>query len=372
MSKAIDETLPIIERRALGWCALGAVVAILWITLPVGVGILLGTLVAFSLQPLYERIRERTGRAGTAALITEVLAGVMTFGSIAGLVFLFVMRGAALVHELVDVLSPGGSANRVTDKLAPLLDRLGMTPDELVAKLRDAATEIASRAAAIAEGILAETASMLLALFFAMMTLNLMLRNWRAISQRAQEVLPLRPDYTRDLFDEFRRVGRTTLLGTVVTGIAQGVFATIGFLLAGVPEPVFFGAATAVASLIPAVGTLLVWVPAGIILILAGRVTAGIVDLAWGAAVIVGVSDYVIRPRLVGGKESTPTMVTFAALFGGVEVFSLKGLILGPVIMSLAIAVLRLYAREAASRRSAYDRGLSPEEAARVSPSAPP
>ena len=63
-------------------------------------------------------------------------------------------------------------------------------------------------------------------------------------------------------------------------------------------------------------------------------------------------SDYVIRPRLVGGGGHLPALVTFAALLGGVQVFGLKGLIVGPVLMSLAVAVLRLYATEARKRRS--------------------
>jgi predicted PurR-regulated permease PerM len=184
-----------------------------------------------------------------------------------------------------------------------------------------------------------------------MMTMHFMLRNWEAVSVRAQETFPLRPDYTRSLFAEFRRVGRTTLMGTVVTGLAQGILATIGYWLAGVPEPIFFGVATAVASLVPAVGTMLIWVPAGVVLIVIGEVGRGAFELIWGGLLVVALSDYVIRPRLVGGEGEVPSLVTFSALFGGVEVFGLKGLIVGPVVMSLAIAILRLYATETRLRR---------------------
>ncbi len=87
-----------------------------------------------------------------------------------------------------------------------------------------------------------------------------------------------------------------------------------------------------------------------------GHAAGGVGVLVWGGLVIVGVSDYVIRPRLVGGEAETPAIVTFAALFGGVEAFGLKGLILGPMLMSLALAVLRIYAREAAEERRAQAR----------------
>jgi predicted PurR-regulated permease PerM len=193
-----------------------------------------------------------------------------------------------------------------------------------------------------------------------MLTMHFMLRNWETVSLRAQETFPLRPDYTRALFSEFRRVGRTTLMGTIVTGIAQGLLATIGYWIAGVPEPIFFGAATAVASLVPAIGTMLVWVPAGVVLIVMGHPGRGIFELVWGSVFVVALSDYVIRPRLVGGESEVPSLVTFAALFGGVEVFGLKGLIVGPVLMSLAIAVLRLYASETRLRRHISRASLGP------------
>jgi predicted PurR-regulated permease PerM len=158
------------------------------------------------------------------------------------------------------------------------------------------------------------------------------------------------------LFIEFREVGRETLQGTVITGIAQGVLATIGFAIAGLSEAPFLGAATAVASLIPAVGTLLVWLPIGMFLLISGHPVSGIFVLGWGASVVVGVSDYVIRPRLVGGNSRMPALFTFIGLFGGVEVWGLQGLIVGPILMSLALAVLRIYERDSLARREAAER----------------
>ena len=231
------------------------------------------------------------------------------------------------------------------------LAKVGLSVDYLTNKLRDAASEIASLSATFAEAAASATASGLLALFFALLAMHWILRRWDALPERLEIVSPLRPDYTRALLAEFERVGRSTLLGTVVTGLAQGLLATIGFWITGAPEPLFFGGATAIASLVPGVGTLLVWVPVGVFMILAGHPVAGVVQLLWGIVVTTGISDYVIRPRLLGGDEGLPTLVTFVALFGGVEVFGFKGLVVGPVVMSIAVATLRLYAREAALRR---------------------
>ena len=147
-------------------------------------------------------------------------------------------------------------------------------------------------------------------------------------------------------------MGRQVLLGTVVTGVVQGVLAAIGYWMTGVPEPAFFGALTAVASLVPAVGTLLVWVSVGVVLLLTGHVGAGLVELIYSALIVGIVSDYVIRPRLVGREKGVPAILMFVALFGGVESFGVIGLILGPVIATLSLAVLKTYAREVAGARA--------------------
>ncbi len=338
------------ERRALEWFALAAVIAVAWLTLPVAAGLLLGALMGFTLQPFYEALKERTGRATLASMMTVIGSALAIVGAVAGFGTLFIARGVALTRSLLEALGPHGALQDRVHSATKLLPRIGLSVEYLTEKLRDAASEIASLSAAFAEATAAATASGLLGLFFALLTMHLILQNWTAMASQLEIVSPLRPQYTRALLSEFQRVGRATLLGTVVTGIAQGVFATVGFWMCGAPEPVFFGIATALASLIPGVGTLLVWVPVGIFQVVTGHPGQGITELIWSAATVVGISDYVIRPRLVG-DEAIPTLITFVALFGGVEVFGLKGLVVGPVVMSLAVATLRIYMREARASR---------------------
>lgn len=339
------------ERRALGWAAIAAAAAVALLVVPVGVGILLGTLLAFALQPVFERLKPRLGVKWSALAI--VVATLLSLGGVlGGLAWLFVSEGTALTREWMASLGPGGPGHAVISAVGRVTSRMGVPPDELAARARELAESVAAGAASVAATIVGAATSGVLALLFAMLSMHFILRHWRAIALGAQEVLPLRPDYTAALFAEFRRVGRSTLLGTVGSGIAQGLLATFGFWITGVPEPALFGAAAAVASLVPAVGAALVWLPAGIVLILGGHPVRGTLELAWGTVVVGLVSDYVIRPRLIGGAGRLPPLVTFVALLGGVQVFGLKGLIIGPVTMSVAIAVLRLYATEARKRRA--------------------
>lgn len=352
------------EHRALKWAALAAVVAVGWLVMPIGVGILLGMLLAFVMQPLYGKLKPSAGAAWSALLV--VVGTTLTLASgLALLVWLFVTKGIQLTGELLALLGPGGMGARMFAWVGAATARFGMTPEALSTRTRALTEDAMAWMATAANTLLGTIATSALGAFFVMLTMHFMLRNWDAVALGAQETFPLRPDYTRALFVEFRRVGRTTLMGTVVTGLAQGVLATIGYLIAGVPEPLFFGAATAIASLVPAVGTMLVWLPVGIVVIALGRPVQGVFELLWGGLLVVAFSDYYVRPRLVRGERQMPSLVTFAALFGGVEVFGLKGLVVGPVVMSLAVAVLRLYATETRSRRHAPEPAPEPVSVAR-------
>jgi predicted PurR-regulated permease PerM len=340
------------ERRALGWVALGAVVAIAWLALPFVTGLFLGALMAFTLEPVYAGLVRRIRRPVIASLAVVIVSALVIVGAVSVFVSLFVTRAVGLANTVREELRPGGALAAWVDTVTGWLARFGVSPESITERLREGAGAIASRSAGMAGSLASGTFIALLGLLFALLAMHAVLRHWPRMVSALVAVSPLRHEYTRLLLDEFRRVGRMTLLGTVLTGLAQGTLAAIGFWITGVPQAIFFGIATAIASLVPAVGTLLVWVPAGLYLFASGHPAKAIIELAWGALIVVGFSDYVIRPRLVG-DEAMPALLTFVALFGGLEVVGLAGLIVGPVVMGLAVAVLRVYTREAKARRAA-------------------
>jgi predicted PurR-regulated permease PerM len=350
-------------RRALGWCAVIAVAAILWLAHPFGTALLLGALLAFTLEPVDDWLATRTHRPVLASSITVIATAVIIIGALAGFVSAFVTHAVDFSAAVREQLQSGGPLNTWLTAVTGWLDRFGISAASITQHLQEGAGEIASRSATFAGAFASGTFIALLGLFFAMLTMYLVLRQWPRIMSMLILVSPLEKHYTQLMLDEFRRVGRLTVSGTVLTGLAQGALATIGFWISGVPQAVFFGIATALASLIPAVGTLLVWVPAGLYLFAIDHPARGVIELVWGAFVVVGFSDYVIRPRLVG-DETMPALLVFIALFGGLEVFGLSGLIVGPLVMALAVAILRLYANEEKARRSAADKEVSDQAAA--------
>ena len=339
------------QRRALGVTALAAGATILWLVWPDGLGVLLGLFLAFIVRPMYELLARRWPPVA-AALVTVIGTTLTIALTFSVFVTILVRDGTILGRKALDALGPDGGAQKISHHVTALTSRLGLSSTELQAKARTAIEGATSRAAGVAESVASTTASTMLGLLFEMLTMYFVLRRWDAVVTTAQDLLPLRPDYTLKLLAEFRRVGRTTLLSTIFIGLVQGALATIGYWIVGLPEPLFFGALTTVASLVPGLGSTLVWVPASVVLALLGHVWKGLFVALWGVLVLSGIPDYVIRPRLVGGgSDELPALVTFIGLLGGTAVLGLKGLILGPVLMTMAIAVLRIYRDEERARK---------------------
>ena len=338
------------QRRALGVFALAAVAALAWLALPIWSGLFLGTLLAFSLLRVHERLSLKLGRPVLAAVLLAVGSGLATVGGLLLLVYLIVVRGVVAASTLAREFAPEGSFGKLLIRLDEVTRASRFGPVDVTTRVRGAAAEAASKLTDLIPAVAGATLGALLTLFFTVMTAFFVLRHWSELLERAERMLPLNPAHTRLVLAEFQKVGKEVFIGTMLTGLAQGVLAAVGYGLGGVPEPVMLGALTAMCSLVPAVGTLLVWVPVGVGLIVSGHAGAGSFELVWGAGVVGILSDYVIRPKLVGGRGHVPTLLTFIALFGGVEVFGLLGLVFGPVLASVALALLRTYDREIATR----------------------
>jgi predicted PurR-regulated permease PerM len=332
------------DRRALQFAALAALLILARLAMPLGVGLLLGALVAFVLQPFYDRLRTHM-RPAFAALICAVgstlCVGIILFG----LGYLIVDQGVDLLSQLPQAFAPGGTFHDVTQHA---LARFHINPDDLLDKLRGAAIEAGTKAAGVAAAVAGATVEGLLMLLILTMTTFYVLVHWLQVVQSSQRDLPFHPSHTRALLDEFRETGKQVLFGNVSAGLIQGVLAGVGYWATGVPKPALFGAITAVASLVPAIGTFIAWAGCGVYLIAVGHTWAGIAELAYGALIIGALVDYVIRPRLVATRNSIPALLTFIGLLGGTQVFGLIGLVLGPLIVTMCMAILKIYDEAAA------------------------
>jgi predicted PurR-regulated permease PerM len=333
------------EPRALGVMAGLAVVAILWVVVPVGIGVLVGALLAFASLGFYRRMSRRFGKPTLVAVGTTMIATAVVAGTLAVLVSLLVVQGVSVLSRSPQWFGPDGSATLLVQELARPFAVFRLQPSEVVERLRGALGGIATALAGWAAQIVGVVFDGLLALFFMALTMYYVLRHWPEVSRRAEYLLPINPHHTRRLMREIRRIGRTVIIGNFGTAVIQGAIAGVGYAVARVPEAAFFGAITAVASLVPVFGTLLVWLPAGVVLVLTGHAARGFFELAWGAFAVVTFCDYVVRPKLVGRGDTASTWMTFVGIFGGIKAFGAVGLLFGPLLVGVASSILRLYGR---------------------------
>ena len=154
--------------------------------------------------------------------------------------------------------------------------------------------------------------------------------------------LPLNSEDENLMLDKFTSVTRATLKGTLLIGILQGGLAGGAFAVAGIDNAVFWGTVMAVLSIIPSVGSALVWIPASIFLIMQGSVGAG-VGLLLFCGVVVGSLDNILRPILVGKDTKMHELMIFFGTLGGIMMFGIAGIFIGPLIASLFVTIWELY-----------------------------
>jgi len=154
--------------------------------------------------------------------------------------------------------------------------------------------------------------------------------------------LPLDDTNEQRLLMRFTSVTRATIKGTLVIGLLQGTICGIAFAVAGIKGPVFWGSVMAVMSIIPAFGTAIIWGPALVILALTGNYT-GAVILAILCGAVAGNLDNLIRPRLVGKDTEMHDLFVLFGTLGGISMFGLLGIIIGPIIAALFITVWEIY-----------------------------
>ena len=217
-------------------------------------------------------------------------------------------------------------------------------------QLRAAAAATAERAVGAVGGIVTRVTSIGIGVVLWVLSLYYFYVDGERWLKAIQNLLPLPERHSTAFFREFRSVAHAVFFGNIVTAIAQGVLGGIAFLIVGLPAAVLYGALIALAGVLPLIGAILVWGPAGIYLILQGRVAAGVFMIAWGV-LVVGTVDNVLRPILTKGGLRMHPLLVFLSIFGGLGAFGFAGVLLGPLFAALFFAAVRIYAAEFPPRR---------------------
>jgi predicted PurR-regulated permease PerM len=292
---------------------------------------------AVCVYPLYLRLTRGLGRSG-AAVATTILVLVLLVVPVWLITAALVREGGQAVPALRAAINgePPAWASRAwawvqahVPELAPnnLMDSLAAAGQQVMGAL-------ASTSGAVLSGVVLVIVNVIVTLF----ALFFFLRDAPAIVRLIREVLPFR-DGERDRV--LKQVG-DLIFASVIAGLAvasiQGMLGGIAFWLIGIHAPVVWGTIMAFFALIPVAGAWVVWLPVALWLLATGEITRGLILIAIGAGVV-GTVDNILRPLLLSGRSSMNGLVTFIALLGGVAAFGFIGLVFGPVVVAMAMAL---------------------------------
>jgi predicted PurR-regulated permease PerM len=230
-------------------------------------------------------------------------------------------------------------------QIASLLERFGIDPTRLQAQLSEAAVAAGSLVASRALSLGQDTLRVTLFFFLMLYLLFFFLRDGQRLLEGLVRALPLDDARERLLLGRFAEVSRATIKGTLVVGIVQGTIGGIAFAILGIGAPVLWGVVMALLSILPAVGTALVWLPAAILLMFSGHVLGGVALIIVGVLVI-GSVDNVLRPVLVGRDTRMPDYLILLSTLGGLAAFGLAGIIIGPIIAAFFVSVWQMAQEE--------------------------
>jgi predicted PurR-regulated permease PerM len=172
-------------------------------------------------------------------------------------------------------------------------------------------------------------------------TLFFLFREGARIRQRAAALLPLSAEQVERLFTTINDTVVANVYGGLAVAAAQGCLTGLAFWVLSLPSPIMWGVLTAVASLVPVIGSAMIWVPASLVLLAGGHWGKALLLLGWGAAVV-GQVDTLVRPYVIGKQVKVHTLLLFFALLGGVKAFGIMGLFIGPVVLSVTMAVFAI------------------------------
>tara|TARA_B110000014_G_scaffold53684_1_gene36130 strand:+ start:1792 stop:2658 length:867 start_codon:yes stop_codon:yes gene_type:complete len=170
------------------------------------------------------------------------------------------------------------------------------------------------------------------------------LRDGEKILQHCMDAFPMKNEDESYLLDEFQKTTRATIKGTVMVALAQGFLGYLTLLLIGINGALIWGAVMALLSIVPAVGTVLVWLPIALVLFLNGEIMDASL-LIFSGVFIIGMIDNLLRPILIGKETKMPDYLILLTTIGGISIFGITGFIVGPIIASLFISIWSLSSR---------------------------
>jgi len=335
-------------RRSFLVVALAALAYLLYrILAPLRTEIGWAAVLAFILHPLHERLAARL--RGRRTLSAATLTGLTPFLVLAPLAMLGVAFAGQVAHLVgylrgrtlmswSDILQRLSALPVIGAPVSWARDNTAVSADQIEGWITDGVQTLLRSAATMGGDLALGVFGTLVGFFMMLFMLFFFLQDGRAMLAALERSIPMTPEQRQRLLKYLADVTRAVVFGSVATALINGAVVGVGFAIAGLPSPLVFGVLGAIASFLPS-GSAIVLIPAALYLAAAGR---------WGAALFIALwtlglwaAETVLRPLLTSKRAHVSTLAVFIGAIGGVSAFGILGLILGPVVLSFAVALVR-------------------------------
>ena len=324
------------------------------ILLPFLSSIIWAILLAMVFYPLFQKLQRILKKRGViSALIMTLLVFIV-------IVLPFTLLLASLASEVVDIYHRAEEIIRtgqfqaylekakeipmlkwVLAKLSEYIDFSQTDPLPLILKnFKQISNFIFTQTTILLKGL----STFAVGFFFTLLSLYYFFKDGRHLFERLKEFVPL-PSEERDLLiQRFKDMIYATIYGGILIAIIQGFLGGLSFWVLGLPSPIFWGTAMALLSFIPIGGTAFIWGPAGILLLIGGAILKGVILLGLGVFVI-SMVDNLLRPFFISSRTNIHPLLLFFAVLGGIQAFGLIGVVAGPLVATLFLALIEIYAQ---------------------------
>ncbi len=294
-------------------------------------------------QPVHRRLLERIQSPGWAAIASTLLVIVTILGPIT-LITLAVANELRTVANRLET-----NPVRLFDLDSPVLGPWLRWIDQYVdverlqdpAFLRERLEGLTGTLANSTLGMVGGAVSVIVQMFLVVFTMFYLFRDGDAMRRAAYDMLPLEHSQTRDVVMRTAEVVEATVYGVIVIAMIQGLLGAVIFGVLGLPSPLLWGVVMFVLSMIPMAGAFLVWAPAALFLAITGAWVRALILVAWGVLVVSSIDNF-LSPRLVGQKTRLHELLVFFSVIGGLELFGVLGLVLGPVVVAITLALVEM------------------------------
>jgi predicted PurR-regulated permease PerM len=337
------------DNRQIRWWMLLAVTAVAsylcWLMLQPFVAVLAwAAVLVIVFYPIHQRLLKRLKKPSLSALLSCILV-ILTILVPVVLVTIAVLNelsGAmqnlqATIAYLLDPNSP--YTGRVLRWASQYVDIEQLRSGQyLFDRLKGVSGQVAGQTLGVIGGVIGAIVQM----FFVVFTMYYLFRDGDKIFAALRDALPLENKQATAIMARTRDVIGASVYGVLAIAIVQGVLGGLAFWVLGVPSAIVWGVVMVFLSMIPMLGAFLVWVPAAAYLALTGHPVKALLMVLWGTLVI-GMADNFLRPKLVGERTKLHELLIFFAVLGGLQVFGVLGIVLGPVVLAITLALVDVF-----------------------------